>query len=378
MPRVRKRIGILTFRREDGFTEPVYLRRLVKAGRELGANVFLFGPQDVRYAEKRIRGYVPAEKGWKSEWFDWPDIVIDRYRYYPLPKHSLYLPFRKQNWFRYANSRFSNKFQVHQVLAQDPALERWLPQTLPYSRENLSLLMKHHRFLYLKPTNGTGGRSILRVERLEKGYRLYGRTKKQAKSSERLYSQAALCKRLEEWMEREKHGNEQFFLQQGLELELVPHRVVDARLLVQKDGSGQWKVTGMGLRIGSPQSSTSNLHGGGKAMPAALFLTERFGKEAAERIIRECRELALKTVARIEEHYGQMMEFGFDLGIDVQGRVWIIEINPKPGRDIFRQLGQKQRYQLAIRRPLEYALSLLEKTEGEANARSGYLREKKA
>lgn len=360
MPPVRKRIGILTYRGEAGFTEPGFLRQLVKEGQGLGAEVFLFGPQDVRYSERRIRGYVPAESGWKSDWYGWPDIVIDRYRYYPTPKHSLYLPFRKQNWFRYANSRFTNKFRVHQVLSQDPSLVRWLPQTLPYTRDNLTLLLKQHRILYLKPTNGTGGRSILRVERLKGGYRLHGRTKQQAKSSEKLYNTTALCKRLEHWMEHEKNGNEQFFLQQGLALDLVPERIVDARLLAQKDGGGQWRLTGMGLRIGPPRSSTSNLHGGGKALPAAVFLAERFGEQEATRIILECKELALKTVARIEEHFGQMIEFGFDLGIDVAGRVWIIEMNPKPGRDIFRQLGQKKRYQQAVRRPLEYALYLLE------------------
>lgn len=363
MPPVRRRVGILTYRGETGFTEPGFLRRLVKEGQAMGAEVFLFGPQDVRYAERRIRGFVPAQSGWKSDWCGWPDIVIDRYRYYPIPKHSLYPSFRKQNWFRYANSRFANKFSVHQVLEQDPELARWLPQTLPYSRGNLSLLLRRHRFLYLKPTNGSGGRSILRVERAPDGYRLHGRTKQQARSNEKLFTKDALCKRLEQWMEQEKNGNEQFFLQQGLALEMLTERIVDARLLAQKDGSGRWRLTGMGLRVGPLRSSTSNLHGGGKAIPAALFLAERFGEQKAWQILQECKELAQKTVARIEAHFGQMMEFGFDLGIDESGKVWIIELNPKPGRDIFRQLGQQDRYRLAVRRPIEYALYLIESEE---------------
>lgn len=360
---MRKRIGILTYRGETGFVEPGFLRRLVKEGLKMGAEVFLFGPQDVRYSIRQIRGYVPLEKGWTSDWYDWPDIVIDRYRYYPLAKHSMYLPFRKQPWFRYANNRFSNKYRVHQVLMQDPELTRWLPETLPYSREMLSSMLRRHHMVYLKPTNGSGGRSILRVERQAAGYLLHGRTKQQAKSSEKLSTLAEVCRRLEYWMEFEKSGNEQFFLQQGLQLSLVPERTVDARLLVQKDGTGTWRLTGMGMRIGPSRSSTSNLHGGGTAMPAAAFLINHFGQDQAERIILECKELALKTVARIEQQYGQMMEFGFDLGIDILGRVWIIEINPKPGREIFRQLGQHKRYQEAVRRPLEYALYLANQLE---------------
>ncbi|TQR33421.1 YheC/YheD family protein [Brevibacillus brevis] len=359
---MRKRIGVLTYRGESGFVEPGYLRRLVEAGREMGAEVFLFSPQDVRFSEKRINGFVPDGKKWRREFFPWPDIVIDRYRYYPLPKHSAYLPFRKQNWFRYANNRFSNKYVVHQILIQDPQLQRWLPETLPYERKTLATMLANHRLVYLKPTNGTGGRSILRVEKRAGRYLLHGRTKQQAKSCEKMATLTEVCERLEHWMKNEKSGNEQFFLQQGLQLSLVPKRTVDARLLVQKDGKGQWCLTGMGIRVGPIQSSTSNLHGGGTALPAVSFLVKRFGQEMAERIVQECKELAIKTVTRIEEHFGLMMEFGFDLGIDVHGRVWIIEINPKPGREIFKQMRQHKRYATAVRRPLEYALYLVNKS----------------
>lgn len=359
MPPVSKRIGILTYRGENGFIDAGFLRRMVYEGKRLGAEVFLFGPQDVELSERRIRGFTPCANGWRSDRYGWPDIVIDHYRYYPVPKHRLYLPFRKRQWFRYANSRFTNKYRVHQILEQDEALNRWLPHTAAYSPGALADLLEKHRIVYLKPTTGTGGRSILRIERGKQGYSLHGRTRDQRKSTQKLGTIAALIRAIESWMEREKQGREQFFLQQGLELSLVPGRTVDARMLVQKDGRGEWKITGMGMRIGPPESSTSNLHGGGKAIQAALFLTRTFGELRAKQIIEECRDLALLAVKRIEEHFGQMMEFGLDVGIDVRGSVWLIEMNPKPGREIFRQLGQLDRYRLAVRRPLEYAMYLL-------------------
>lgn len=363
LPPVKKRIGILTYRGEKGFIEPGFLRLLVREGEKMGCDIFLFGPQDVDVQAKAIKGYTPAVAGWKSNWYAWPDIVIDRYRYYPVPKHSRYLSFRKQSWFRYANSRFANKFAVHQVLEQEPELRKWLPQTLPYSRSSLSVMLSHHRVVYLKPTNGTGGRSILRMEHRSNGYELHGRTKAKKKVVEKLNSFSALSERLEQWMRQEKQGDEQFFLQQGLELGLVPGRTVDARLLVQKDGTGSWRLTGLAIRMGTRQSSTTNLHSGGKALPAGSFLQEHFGLDRGRQIIRECREVALRTVTHIEQHFGQMMEFGIDLGIDVHGNVWLIEMNPKPGREIFRQLGQTKQYLEAVRRPLEYAIHLLESEE---------------
>lgn len=340
--------------------EPDFFRRLIAEGKRMGAHVFLFGPQDVMPAERKIRGFTPCANGWKSEQYGWPDIVIDHYRYYPVPKHKHYLPFRKKEWLRYANNRFTNKFRVHQILEQDAVIHKWLPHTADYSREALSDMLDKHRVVYLKPTTGTGGRSILRMERANRGFLLHGRTKELRKSTLKLGTIEALSKLVESWMAREKRGREQFFLQQGLNLSLVPGRTVDARILVQKDGTGEWSITGMGMRIGSLQSSTSNLHSGGRAVPCGKFLTRVFGESRASAIMEECKELALLAVTRVEEHFGQMIEFGIDVGIDVSGRVWLIEMNPKPGREIFRQLGQMDRYLLAVRRPLEYALYLLD------------------
>jgi len=353
-------IGILAYREGSVFFEPDYFRQLVAQGRELGADVFLFSPRDVDMEARLINGFVPAEgKGWKERRFAWPDVVIDQYRYYPLEKHKGYLPFRKQNLFVYANSRFANKWRVHHVLAEDELMNRWLPESRPFSKQNVAEMLELYPLLYIKPTNGSGGRSILCVEKRLNGYVLRGRTKMQGTRVQKIASQQQLLQRLHQWVHHQKHGNELFFIQQGLRLDLLPRRTVDTRLLIQKNGEGEWKVTGMGVRVGGIKSSTSNLHGGGKAVSTGRFFASRFGREKARDIIAECRELAHRTVAVIERHYGSMLEFGLDIGVDVTGKVWLIETNPKPGREILRKTGQLERYQLAVRRPLEYALFLI-------------------
>ncbi|USG67039.1 YheC/YheD family protein [Brevibacillus ruminantium] len=354
-----RRIGILTYRGSRGFAEPEFLRRLVKEGKALGVEVYVFSPQDIDLVLQRINGFEPLAERWTCKWREWPDIVIDHYRYYPLKKHKHYLPIRGGNLFTFANNRFANKFRIHQLLQQEPALSQWLPETVGFSQKSFEEMLNRYPILYVKPTNGSGGRSILRVERKGDRFLLYGRPKKMARRQESLSSMGAVMKRVRQWVEREKQGGEQFFLQQGLDLSLLPGRTVDARLLVQKDGGGTWRMTGMGMRVGPVHSSTSNLHSGGHALPAGGFLAERFGTKLAEMIIHQCKELAMTTVEILEKQFGPMMEFGFDLGIDTTGRVWFIEMNPKPGRDIFRKLGQFERYQMAVRRPLEYALYLL-------------------
>ncbi len=357
----RHLIGILTWREGTRFFEPLTFRRMIKAGESLGATVFLFSVQDVSLETRQVRGFVPAEGGgWKSRWFPWPDIVLDRYRYYPQKKHQAYLPFRRQALFQYANSRFSNKWKVHQVLWQDEQMQKWLPETWEYSKERLFDMLRRHPQLYMKPANGTGGRSILRIDQKRHGYHLLGRGKRQAKREAVLTSDGDLLTFIHQWTKRERVGNEVFLLQQGLQLELMPERITDIRLLIQKTSQGKWAITGLGARIGKPKSSTSNLHGGGSAQPAGKFLAAHFGEEKALEILKECRLLAHHTTQVIENHYGRMVEFGMDIGVDANGHVWLIEVNPKPGRNIFRDLGQMGKYRQAIQRPLEYAIYLLE------------------
>lgn len=235
----------------------------------------------------------------------------------------------------------------------------WLPETYAYDESRLEAMLARHPLLYVKPSNGTGGRSILRIESSPDGYQLWGRGKKQNKEQLGIKTKEELFAFVDAWMQTERSGNEIFLLQQGLDLRLIPDRTADIRLLIQKDETGRWRTTGIGARIGAAQSSTSNLHGGGKAMAAASLLAEHFGEAGARQIIGECQSVAQLACQTIEEKFGRMVEFGMDIGVDTAGHVWLIEINPKPGREIFRELGDKKRYELAIKRPIQYALYLL-------------------
>ncbi|MFM1654043.1 YheC/YheD family protein [Brevibacillus sp. B_LB10_24] len=353
-------IGILTWRSGQKFAEPGYFRRLLQAGRELGAIVYLFAPQDVLPEDRRIRGFTPGHgRDWESRLYAWPDIVIDRYRYYPTPRHVGYLPFRRQELFRYVNSPLANKWSVYQVLAADEQMRRWLPETYIYRSSLLPGMLEKYSRVYIKPANGTGGRSILRIERTTSGFRIAGRTMRLKRVEGRVKTLSGLVRKVNHWVETEMLAKERCLIQQGLVLDLLPDRTVDLRLLIQKTADGQWDVTGQGIRMGRKNSSISNLHGGGKALPASRFLIPKFGRERTRDILGECHNLAIRTAQTLEQHYGRMIEFGLDIGIDVKGEAWLIEVNPKPGREIFHKIGQHERYRKAIRRPLEYTIFLL-------------------
>ncbi len=343
-------VGILTWREGKRFAEPAYFKRLLRAGHKLGMTVFLFSPADVNTRKRQVRGYTASQTGWMSSLYPWPDVVIDRYRYTPTQAFKDYVAFRKKGVFLYANNRLANKWKVHQVLWKDERMRRWLPETNEYSRTGLQAMLARHPLLYVKPSNGTGGRGILRLERGKNGYRLLGRDKERAKVESRPQNTDLLCKKVDRWVNKGM-----FVIQQGLRLELIDARSNDMRLLIQKDGNGEWSITGYGMRLGGKNSATANLHGGGKAVAVEPFLERHFGTDKAQAILAECRQLARQTAETIEAHFGRMIELGLDIGIDVHGKVWLIEVNPKPGREIFKELGKIAQYQQAIEKPLQYA-----------------------
>jgi hypothetical protein len=353
-------IGILTYRDGLKFEENKYFQALVREGQKLGAPVFIFAHRDVVNGSA-VRGFTPEENGtgWKSTIYPRPDAVIDRCRR-PVAEAR---GFRQRHNYLFVNNKFSNKWSVTQLFAKEQMLKRWIPQTRIFSRHNLSEMIEDHSMLYIKPGNGTGGRSIVRITTQSNGYELLGRTNRQQKRHEHLKTFNSLYRYNSRWVEKEKIRNGTFMIQQGLDLELLPNRVVDMRVLIQKNEQGKWEVTGQGMRIGGKNSPTSNLHGGGTAATAESILYKRFGEEKGNTIIQESHQLAHTIATIVERHFGRMMELGLDIGVDVKGRIWLIEVNPKPGRDVFKKMGKIQQYRKAVQRPIQYAMYLIKNSQ---------------
>ncbi|MBP1989111.1 YheC/YheD family endospore coat-associated protein [Paenibacillus eucommiae] len=353
-------IGILVYRKGYHFFEPRYFRDLIREGTALGAQVFLFSYRDFDEHRRQVVGYIPAgNTTWQSKIFPWPDVVIDRTRKLEPAFRAMR---RRKNLFIYANHKFTCKSRATKRFEQDETVKRWIPQTMSYTANNLRTMLSKHRLLYVKPSNGTGGQGVLKITKGPTGYNLLARERGTKLRQFNVSSESALVSTLQNWTKTQRVRSGSFMLQQGIDTELIPNRVVDARVLVQKDGSGAWKLTGIAFRVGGKYSPTTNLlYGDGKALRCRPFLRKRFGEQKANQIIEECTTMAKGIVASIEKHHGSMLEFGLDVGIDVQGRVWLLEANPKPSRDVFLKTGENEVYKKSLQRPIQYAMYIAQK-----------------
>ena len=99
---------------------------------------------------------------------------------------------------------------------------------------------------------------VVSIEGRDKNRRIFGPQQVTKKELSQLVNQWSFANR--------------YLLQQGLQLYLKNGRVHDFRVLIQKNGNGAWEVTGGAGRIGADRSITSNLHGGGEAVPMMPLL----------------------------------------------------------------------------------------------------------
>lgn len=357
-------VGILTYRKGMRFNEPGYFRDLVREGGKLGATVFIFSHTDIRPESRTVRGFVPSPGGgWQEQSFPWPDIVIDRCRKWAKGFKEM----RSKNYFPYANHKFTQKWKATQLFANSEATSKWVPKTKIYTPDTLLQMVRQYPIVYVKPGNGTGGFSVVKIARSGGGFKLTGRRGK-GLTLAHAGSERELVRWFERWVVNQRIRKGNFLVQQGLDLELIPGRVVDNRLFIQKNGEGKWGVTGIGMRVGGKNSPTSNLiWKGGKALHFDEFMKKRFGEEKAKHIRKESEALAHGIVQTIEANFGSMFEFGLDVGVDKKGDVWLIEVNPKPCRSVFQKMGDRKTYLQTVQRPIEYAMYLARKQKKHAD-----------
>ncbi|WP_274364912.1 YheC/YheD family protein [Paenibacillus thermotolerans] len=335
-----------------------YFRRLLTEAERMGIDAYLFTPEDVNDGRRRILAHVydTRRRAWLRKWRELPDVVFDRCRYQNTPRFRKLREFRaKYGDLLYLNRPLANKWAIHQLLSKDEKIRKWLPDTEAFKPEELGKFTRRHRIVFVKPVNGTGGRGVICIKRIGKDqYAVRGRDRRRQIISPRVTTLSGVTALLKH------HGlTEKCLIQQGIDLRLPNGRVHDYRMLVQKNGEGEWEVTGCAGRVGPDRSVTSNIHGGGRAVTMNRLLHETFpDSNKAAAVKSEMESLSLQVVRKLESHFKDMCELALDIAVDRKGHLWLLEVNPKPGREVFRQVGERETYRNAIVRPLEYAKHL--------------------
>lgn len=333
-----------------------YLRGLIRIAKRYNMDGYVFSPLDIDWEKRRIKAYVPTNRGWKKVRRGFPHVVHDRVWGLGPEKtaESKAALRRLEDEFGVVvfNPDFGDKLDVHALLSQDPDLSPHLPRTVPASVEDIERLGKLHRTLYLKPVRGRQGKGIVKAERTGEGWKASKQTDSGSTVKRNLKDASALLT----FAAGADPGA--YLVQQGLDLIRAGRSAVDIRAIVQKDKSGRWQVSAIGARVGRPGGFVSNLHAGGTAMTLPM-LTRRLSRSpGAKSLAIRVKALALKSAIQMSTAFPTLGELGLDFGLDRTGKLWIIEVNRQPGRALFSRARLRKSWRRSRVRVVQYARHL--------------------
>ncbi len=303
-----------------------FYNELTDISRKKGGVVCVLSHEDVDWETQTVRGLLRRNGSWQAYTLPLPQCIYNRLSSRQTERSDSvndWMEQCKEHQIPFFNEHFLNKWHVHKALLAEPEATRFLPKTIRYgSKQDVASMLAEFRTIYLKPTNGSMGKGVYRVKKTPEGYRLSAGTTRTYKTLPAL--QNALESRLK---------GRGYLLQQGLPLIGLGKRTADFRVLVQKNSSGQWAVTSLVARIGQ-NSVVSNVARGGTMMSATQALNvcgpwQGSNRPQAATLKRAALKIASLLEKQMDGHYA---EFGIDLGVDVHGRVWLLEVNSKPSK----------------------------------------------
>ncbi|MCL6516380.1 YheC/YheD family protein [Alicyclobacillus sp.] len=333
------RVGVVTTvlpRRRDGSARPIgYYREMAARAAELGAELMVFRPEDVDWPARRVYAWVPVDRArphgsWHRAWRPLPDALYENV-FVHLAVRGYTGSLRR--WARrlgipLVNPVLPNKWQMYRWLTKTD-LARYLPEThrLTSPGEAISHI-REWRCGYVKPIGGYGGMGVARVEAFPDGrFRVSVDRRREGGAVRRWMTE----RELRAWLAsrlRPPH-----LLQRGLSLMTLAGRKLDFRVVVYRGLGGVWHTVGMIPKWAAPDGVVTNIIAGGERLDLdrARALAAREGKVIPVADLEECAHAIAKKVSAHRPAAGLI---GFDLGVDDQGRVWMIEMNPKPARSL--------------------------------------------
>jgi hypothetical protein len=259
------------------------------------------------------------------------------------------------------NPTIGSKLKIHKYLSSRLETSRYLPVTAQVT--DLAVV---HRLLdrfgdvYIKPSVGTQGSGVLRVYRQGHGFSASGFTNTLSHIEYTDLREKGLDRLL-----RSIIGSRTYMVQQTIDTITWCGSKSDVRSLVQRDGSGVWRVTGIAARVAPSQGEVCNLHRGGTAIALVTLLNE--AGLPFSRVYTELHRASIAVSQALTLRYPLLGELGLDFIVSKSGRIWLIEANPRPGRSIFRSLRLDDVACKSVERPLEYAAYLVSSRPGGRN-----------
>ncbi len=291
---------------------------------------YFFSINHIDWINKKIKGYwLDLDKNeWKQQPFPFPDVLYDRGATFDpeqklLVKH-IREQFRSDPTITFINSKdYLGKWQLAKRLAKHSTIQPYLPETIEYKEFNDVLtMMNKHGFIFIKSFYGSRGREVMSIEKQADNYVVVyyddGLVRKVFKEIEEI-------KALVQQYTEEKR----FVVQRGINVVKYNDCHFDTRVLMHKNGVGNWSVSYNRVSIAKKDASITTINSS-ELIEYHDFYEKMKMKTNNFPTDDEVRKVSIDIAHCIDAEFGSFAEIGMDIIIDEQGRIWFIEANSKP------------------------------------------------
>lgn len=216
----------------------------------------------------------------------------------------------------------NNKYHKHQVFRDDPELEKYLPETKIFTKNQLFNFINKYQKVILKPSIGSLGNGIIIISEIEdEKYELHILNKKKwIIGQDKLFN----------YLKVHESKSIPFIIQEYIPLITLSGKPIDFRYIIQKHNN-HWVVTGKYSKIAKDGYAITNFERG-----SSIFTVEEALKKSnikthnPNELLKALESISLLVSKCLSKYFPNQKIWGCDIGIDVSGKVWIIEANSAP------------------------------------------------
>ncbi|MGY4795216.1 YheC/YheD family protein [Lysinibacillus fusiformis] len=290
-----------------------------------GATFFYFTPKSVDFAKRSIRAKVYEDGQWQEKTMPFPDVIYNAGSPEKLSVSKEIIDRLKEE-IPFTTHSIGNKWNVMKRLQEAKEFDQYLiPSEIVKDADLFHKFVNYYKRVVFKPIDGRKGKGIYFIT---KAGAKYFEVRKDSITT--TYTKPQL-----DALIKEQLTSGTFIMQPYIQSVTRSGQVYDFRLHVQKNGEGKWVVTTVYPRIAPNGSIIPNINNGGYTNYLDPFLEQEF-KEEAYNIRRMLEQFSLSLAHHLDEiqmaKFGEVIdEIGIDVGLDQNQKIWMYEVNWRPG-----------------------------------------------
>lgn len=289
-----------------------------------GLDFFYFTPRAVNFTKRTIEAKVLENGMWQQRTVSFPDVIYNAGSPEKLAVSKQIIEQLREE-IPFTTNSIGNKLNITKRLIEAKEFANYLiPTTNIKTLKQFYGQLQTYKKVVFKPVEGRKGKGIYFISSLANRYEV------QKDSVKETLSKAQLDSFLQKQLKEEK-----FIVQPYIQSVMKNGQVFDFRIHVQKNGEGQWVITTIYPRVAPHGSIVPNINNGGFTNYLMPFLELEF-KEEAFNMKRMLEQFGLSLARHLDDI--QMVKFnevideiGIDVGLDENGKLWIYEVNWRPG-----------------------------------------------